>query len=145
MFKNKYRYFTNKKVLFYIFLFSITQGFSFATSIEINPSPACLISTYIDALLFLPTFLLVIFLLVNIIRSFLVKSSELKFKLKKRRISILMILVVMVILFLIKILTYCWSMNIIFAKNPSFFGMKEEECNIRLGTCTGEEFYSCCR
>lgn len=140
MFKNKYKYFINKKVLFYIFLFSITQRFSFATVIEM--SPACLMSGNIDVLLLLPIIFLVISLLINVIRSFLIKSLELKTKLKKRRINILKILTLITILYVIKRFTYCSLMNSILGTDHNFFKMGVVSCNSFM-PCP-KETYQCC-
>lgn len=141
MFKNKYRYFINKKVLFYIFIFSITQGFSFAT--VINPSPACMVSGFISYLLILLLMVFSVSLLIKVIRYLLVKSVELKTKLKKRKITTLKILSVIAIVYLIKGFIYCPLMNYILGKENDFFKMDVVSCNSWL-PCPKETPYQCC-
>lgn len=141
MFKSKNKYFIGKKVLFYIFLFSITQRFSFATTLL--PSPACRISWFIDYLLI---YLLIIFsisLLIKIIRYLLVKSAELKTKLKKRGISTLKILSVIAAVYLIKGFIYCPLMNYILGKENDFFKITVGSCNSWM-PCPKETPYQCC-
>lgn len=141
MLKNKCRYFTNKRVLFYILIFSITQRSSLATSL--SPSPACIISGAIDYLL---TFIIIIFsisLLIKIIRYSLVKSLELKTKLKKRRIRTLKILLVITAIYLIKGLIYCPLTNYILGKENNFFKVTVASCNSWM-PCPKETPYQCC-
>ena len=141
MFKNKYRYFTNKKVLFYIFIFSSTQRSSLATSF--SPSPACVISGFIDYLLIYLFVILSISLLIKVIRYLLVKSVELKTKLKKRKITTLKILSVIAIVYLIKGFIYCPLMNYILSKENDFFKITVASCNSWM-PCPKETPYQCC-
>lgn len=140
MFKNKYRHFINKKIFYYIFLFSITQRLSFATVIK--PSPAWLVSVSIDFFFFILLSIFVISLLIKIIRYFLVKPLELKAKLKKRGITVIKILTIITITYVIKRFFYCSLMNSILGPDHNFFKLDVVSCNSFM-PCPKETYQRC--